>query len=236
MHRLHIDVDVILEGQWHCGTGEAGLLADRLIRRDSLNRPYIPGSTLRGVVREQCERLARAMDLHEPSNPHGKNREWFVPADQLRSVVDLLFGTRHVESTLYFRDARLKEQESLPWNTLSAVISRTAMSRGLGTVREKHLFETEYAQPMVLSTSISAWHKQLAAFAPEYLPYAYFFLLMGLRSVERLGGDKSVGKGWCRLEWTRVIYNGQTLSSEQLVQQIQDIHVIWEYYDETEGL
>ncbi len=236
MHQLHIDLDVVLTGQWHSGTGEGGLLADRHVRRDANNRPYLPASTLRGVVREQCERLARAMGMQDPSDPHGEDGKWFVPANQLGSVVDLLFGTRFVESTLYFRDARIKDTADVLAADQPAVISRTAMSRGLGTVRDSHLFQTEYAEATTLDTSISGWHKNLAIFEEGYLPYAYFFLLLGLHTVERLGGDKSIGKGWCRLELASVTYNGQALDSGQLAEQIRDIAEIWEEYNESEGL
>lgn len=232
MHHIHIDIDLEMDGKWHSGSGEGGLLTDRRIRRDVDNLPYLPASTLRGVAREQCERLARAMNMLNPCDPHDPSSTWFVPKHQIKSVVDLLFGTRHVESTLYFRDARIKRME----NGTASVISRTAMSRGLGTVRDKHLFQTEYAEPAVLVTSVTGWHQTLAAFEEGYLPYAYFFLLMGLHTVDRFGGDKSTGKGRCRLCLANVVYNGQALDAAQLGEQIKDIAEVWELYLEEEGL
>ncbi len=183
-------------------------------------------------MREQCERLARAMKLPAPSDPHSPSSEFFIPKDQLESLVDVLFGTRYVESTLYFRDARIRRREL----SRTLVISRTAMSRGLGTVREKHLFQTEYAEGTVLETSVTGWHRDLAVFDEGYLPYAYFFLLMGIGTVDRLGGDKSTGKGRCKMHVTRVVYNGQTLDPSHIDRQQRDIAEMWEYYVEEKSL
>lgn len=231
MHQIHIDLKLNMAGKWHVGSGEANLFTDRLIRRNSFRQPYIPASTLRGITREQCERLARRMNMTDPSDPHSNSQLWFVPHNHIASVVDYLFGTKHAESTVYFRDARVNTLHSYPTMT----ISRTAMYRALGTVREKHLFATEYASPCQLQTTISAWHTQLAL-PPEqgYLPYAYYFLILGLLSIEAIGGDKSSGKGSCHLELRAIKYNGQTIDLLDFTDQMETILSLWEYYLEEE--
>ncbi|MFW5961165.1 MAG: RAMP superfamily CRISPR-associated protein [Desulfohalobiaceae bacterium] len=233
MHQINIDLEIIFPGKWHSGSGEGGFLTDRLVRLDSRKKPYVPASTLRGVVREQCERLSRTLGLPDCSNPHSRDAGWHQPWSDLRSPVDQLFGTKCVSSTLFFQDARMDEGLLFPTMT----ISRTAMYRALGTGRDKHLFQTEYANPAVLHTKIRGWHQELTAMDEKSLPIAYVLLLLALQSVDRLGGDKSTGKGSCELQVKNVVYNQQAWSWEAWAGNIQENLELWDMYmEEGEGI
>jgi CRISPR/Cas system CSM-associated protein Csm3 (group 7 of RAMP superfamily) len=232
MHQISIDLEIILSGKWHSGSGEGGFLTDRLIRRDSRNRPYVPASTLRGVVREQCERLSRTLGLPECSDPHSRDGTWHQHVSHLWSPVDRLFGTKYTPSTLYFQDAKMQEQPLVSTMT----ISRTAMYRVLGTGRDKHLFQTEYANSAVLGTKIRGWHEDLATLDEESLPVDYVLLLLGLQSVDRLGGDKSTGKGSCEIQVNNVVYNQQTWTWDAWTSNIQDTLEVWDLYMEMEDI
>ncbi|MDM8525793.1 RAMP superfamily CRISPR-associated protein [Desulfococcaceae bacterium HSG8] len=69
-HNLKLKLTISFKSKWHAGSGEGGFLLDRLIRKDARNLPYIPGSTLKGVVRENCEKLSRTLGFPEPLDPH----------------------------------------------------------------------------------------------------------------------------------------------------------------------
>jgi CRISPR-associated protein Csx10 len=56
-------VRITTESDWHIGTGHGipGSL-DAVVRRDDDGLPYVPGTTLTGVVRDACLTVARALD------------------------------------------------------------------------------------------------------------------------------------------------------------------------------
>lgn len=227
MQEIHIDFQLNMLGNWHSGSGEGGLLADRLLRRDCINRPYIPASTLRGVVREQCELISRSLGKTPPSDPHVDDVNTFLPKNMTNSLVDILFGTKYIESSLYFRDAKANEQ-FLPVTS----ISRTSLYRSLNTSKEKHLFQTEYASSIELFSTISGWHKDLLVPEEDSLPFGYILLILGLNSIQRLGGDKSTGKGRCSVKLNQIQYNRVRLNLEEIQNKLKDALEYWELYVE----
>jgi len=185
---------------------------DRLVRRDVRYRPFLPASTLKGITRQSCEKLSRTKGFSEPSDPHNPNltqNQAFVPFSKIDSPVDRLFGTKFEPGGLFFRDARLPEDE--PAETFDR--SRAARYRVLKTAKDKHLFATEYSLPGSLFTRIDGWHQGLTSLDDEYPPYAYCLLIAGLLSVERIGGDKSTGSGWLEgpVRFKEIKYNGSTV-------------------------
>src|SRR6266566_678685 len=63
--RVQIDYTLAFETPFHFGTGTRIGLIDRTVVRDAEEYLYVPGSTIKGVVREHCEQLARFYeDVH----------------------------------------------------------------------------------------------------------------------------------------------------------------------------
>ncbi len=215
-HNIKLDLNIKFESKWRTGSGEGGLHADRLIRKDARNWPYIPGSTLKGVVRESCERLSRTLEFPAPVDPHDNdlNRPGaFQPLEKARSPVDRLFGNHYEGANLFFRDARLKDPP--PYGYLKYQ-SRICSYRALGTAREKHLFSSEYAKPLEFKTTIDGCHENLAAFDEGDPPFAYCLFVAGIMNVDRLGADKSAGSGRLRITFDAIEWNGQTFSEEDI--------------------
>ncbi|HZU05011.1 MAG TPA: CRISPR-associated RAMP protein Csx7 [Chloroflexota bacterium] len=75
--------------------------------RDALGAPYIPGSSLKGVLRAEVERLVRAVRPAAACNPTGAAREWCVSPErfhQLRAQAehdDSAFTRRLVAATCW---------------------------------------------------------------------------------------------------------------------------------------
>ncbi len=215
-HSIKLKLRINFESKWHMGSGEGGLHAGRLIRRDARNWPYIPGSTLKGVVRESCERLSRTLEFPEPIDPHDTDLSTlgaFEPIKMARSPVDRLFGNHYEGANLFFRDARL---ETPPPYGFLKYQSRVCKYRILGTAREKHLFSSEYAEPLEFKTSIEGWHDNLATFDESDPPFAYCLFITGIMTVERLGGEKSIGCGRLRITFDSIEWNQKTLSVEEV--------------------
>ncbi len=60
--RLEVSYDLTFETPFHFGTGLRVGLVDRTVVRDHDGYLYVPGSTIKGVVREQCDWLAASME------------------------------------------------------------------------------------------------------------------------------------------------------------------------------
>ena len=81
--RLHIDYTLEFQTPFHCGTGTRLGLIDRTVVRDHDQYLYVPGSTVKGVVREKCEQLARFYEMDRAvqaalSAPHVSANEQYV--------------------------------------------------------------------------------------------------------------------------------------------------------------
>ena len=198
MHRIQLDLEIRFPNRWHTGSGESRLMIDRPIRRDSRNRPFIPASTLKGIIRQSCEKLSRTLGYPEPSDPHQPER--------MHSPVDQLFGTKFEPGSLFFRDAKLDDDETIQTFTRN----RIARYRMTNTDRNQHLFSTEYAAPASLKTRIDGRHANLVNVTDDYPPIAYCLLIAAIYAVERIGGDKSGGAGWLKdpITITKIDYNG----------------------------
>jgi len=231
MHRIQLELEINFPYRWHTGSGEGSFMTDRLIRRDSQNLPFIPASTLKGIIRQSCEKLSRTLGFEEPSDPHQPDltlSQAFVPFQQMVSPVDQLFGTKFEPGGLFFRDARLDDGEEI--DTLCR--NRIARYRVLNTARDKQLFSSEYALPATLKTRIDGRHTNLVNISDDYPPIAYCLLIAAIFAVERIGGDKSSGAGWMHdpITITGIDYNGTTVDTDLLFDFLDP-----EYYLEMRG-
>ena len=216
-HHIELDLEVRFSSRWHAGSGEGSFTTDRLVRRDARNRPFIPASTLKGIVRQCCEKLSRSLGFPEPSDPHQSDlthSRSFAPFDEITSPIDRLFGTKFESGGLFFRNARLKDDEDC--DTFSR--NRVARYRVLKTARDRQLFSTEYSLPAIFQTRVDGWHTRLTGFDEEYPPYAYCLLIVGILGVDRIGGDKSTGSGWLDGPITiqTAVYNGSPINLDDV--------------------
>lgn len=226
MHAISVELKIEFVSRWHMGSGEGSPAASRIVERDGLGRPYIPGSTLKGVVRESCERLSRALGYPEPADPHTSviaSASDFVPLAKVGSPVDALFGTRFEGGELFFRDAYELAGGMPP---PAQVISRTAMYRGLRTARTKHLFSTEYVSRGAFVTAIDGRHRQLVTASDEAVPFAYSVMIAGILNVDRVGGDKSTGAGAINMRVTKLSYNGRPIEPLSVLESLGDPDVV----------
>jgi len=227
-HHIRLDLTVRFNSKWRIGSGEGSMLVDRLIVRDARNRPYIPGSTLKGIARESCEKLARTLKFESPSDPHQQDlriQDSFKPLKTLLSPVDRLFGNAYQGCDLYFRNATLKEDT--PYRAVNDQ-TRICKYRAIGTARHGHLFGSEYVAPLDFQTMLTGWHDHLQWLVEEDPPYAYCLLIAALLQVERIGGDRSTGSGEVRIIMNDIQYNGKDVSMDTVFEYLDA-----ELYEET---
>ena len=220
MHNINIDLALHFESKWHCGSGEGGLMADRLVRRDARGWPYIPGSTLKGVIRESCEKLARTFGFPDPADPHQtalSHPGSFAPLSQVLSPVDEIFGNKYEGGRLFFKNSRLEKRAPLE----NCFQSRIQKYRKIGTAKEKHLFESEYTLPDSFNSQVEGSFRALRCYGEGAPPLAFCLLVAGIMNVNRLGGDKSTGGGNLKIEIPAVRYNNASISIEKLLDDLE---------------
>jgi len=254
-HRLKLKLSIRFSSKWHTGSGEGNLLTDRLLQRDARGMPYIPGSTLKGVIRENCEKLSRTLGFKEPCDPHSKSADFFNPLSEVLSPVDRLFGNKFEEGGLYFRNAYLSndsqryyfqtgqmergthETQQNPGRDYhrSYFQTRVQMNRKLRTAKDAHLFTTEYGfspdkrqgDVIEFATFIDGHHQNLVIFDEADPPYAYCLLLAAIRMTNRLGGDKSTGAGHLEnsIAITSFQYNDSMIDPEKYFREKADFYL-----------
>jgi CRISPR/Cas system CSM-associated protein Csm3 (group 7 of RAMP superfamily) len=208
--RLNVVFRILWQGDWHAGSGEGSAGIDRLVRRlppdaNKQRLPFLPGSQLKGVLRHQCERLAALLgcDVVPPhqvgSDAPRELLRHFGPLARSGLLVDRLFGTRYQGECLFVEDALPESGD--PWPARAH--GRTSIDRLSRTARDRTLFVSEVVTGAgrALRGSLHARHPAgvLSQLDGEF-PLEYALLLAGLRTVDRLGGDRSAGLGACRVE------------------------------------
>ncbi len=235
-HKLELTLSFQFETIWHTGSGDGNILTDRLLQRDARGNPYLPAGTLKGVIRESCEKLCRTLNFPEPSDPHSIDLHFpgaFGPLSRAPSPVDRLFGNKFEEGGLYFRNAYPVGDPNFTSRNFQ-IRNRVKINRKLGTAKQNHLFTTEYAPPGKFQTTISARHRDLAVFEETDPPFAYCLLIASIGMVNRLGGDKSTGGGHIgrHLTITRMLYNDISFSADNYLNEKGEFYLDPSNYQE----
>lgn len=166
--------------------GSSGSLADKSIVRNAAGRLIIPGSHLKGRLRHECEKLARALGktVSESPNPD-------TMMQRPDCVISQIFGNPRNQSCLSIDDLICQvDREDLPSEVIRPGVS---INRKRGTAEDDKLYFLETSPP----------HQQLP-FTGQLLlfqapDYALPLLVAGLKHITALGGSKSAGLGW--LTW-----------------------------------
>lgn len=189
---------------WHAGTGRgSGHHLDAIVNTDADGLPFLPGKTLRGLLRDACQRLERwnsCPEIQEGDTERLFGSTAFVPDKE---------HPRPRESTvpgsLFVSDARLPEAVARWLSTeegrgllpgLFREMFSTAMT-GDGVAKDKSLRGMQVVVPLSLTAEVSPlpgrtpppdWERKVAALLPM---------------IRSAGAHRSRGYGRCRLEVSR---------------------------------
>ena len=212
---LDLPLTINVEGPLHVGTGyDRGLIQRTVVHervggrdKDVAYHVYIPGSSLKGKVRNACEDLVRLAGLRVCGAPRP---ETMCGRDRANHcLVCRVFGAPGGNvpdgRELYWQDAHLTER----WRRATSVrgcpvgqtMARTQvqLSRARGMAAEDRLYTSEFAAPgLAFAGRVSGWLKAMPCSA-DCGYYEVNLLLAGLRLVETLGGRRSRGAGRCRI-------------------------------------
>jgi CRISPR/Cas system CMR subunit Cmr4 (Cas7 group RAMP superfamily) len=231
LNRISITYKLSFETPFHCGTGLRDGLIDRAIVRDHDKFLYVPGSTIKGVVREHCERLARMYSDHDKdmseliASPHDAKIALFA-LGRRTSMITRIFGSHYNPGHLFFEDAHLEKTEKEKYgegeeggyrNLQTELYTQVRLDRPTRTAVSGALYTSEFGiKDVILEGSIAGWLRctPIAGAGEKAPTYSLLLLLAGLHLMDRIGGNKSTGKGKCRCEVDKVTVNETTYEKE----------------------
>ena len=205
---IRIDYQIEFETPFHFGTGLRRDLLDRSVCRDANGYLYIPGSTLKGVIRERCEQIARLFNLSVIS-PHDEGAA-IASFRNNTNIVERIFGSRYKPGEIYFDDATMvtEDQKFFDFDNSGSpesskryihlqteVRTRTTISRLLGTVREQNLFQSEFGIRMLCFEGKIYGYLEGFRIGQNEWNHSLLLLVAGILATDRIGASKSVGMG-----------------------------------------
>ena len=232
---ISIDYHIEFETPFHFGTGLRRDLLDRSVCRDADDYLYIPGSTLKGVLRNRCEQLARLVKLRA-GNPHD-NREAISGFCDNIDIVDRIFGSRYKPGELYFDNATMVETDRKFFDSAQTskrylhlqteARAQTSISRLLGTVREQALFQSEFGiRTLCFEGRIYGYLEGFCIDTNEW-SYSLLLLVAGICANDRIGANKSTGMGKYACQIRELKIDDATIEVADLVATLREL----EYYE-----
>lgn len=239
---VRIDYCLHFISPFRFGTGLRKGLIHRVVARNADDYLYVPGSTLKGVLRERCEQLAGLFEL-EVIDPHAEDMAEVNPD---LAIVNRIFGSRFYPSSLYFDDAQLKKEqrewfepqvrdrklrdakrpEFRAWQTEKR--TQVSISRLTRSAIPGRLYNSEYGvKGLKFEGSIYGMLDGFRLEEENPGTYSLLLLLAGLYSLDfdRLGGNKSTGAGQFELELSKLTVNGQTLAVKELLDKLEELEL-----------
>lgn len=254
--RIQIRYTLAFDAPFHFGTGISAGLIDRTVIRDDQGYLYVPASTFKGVLREHCEQLCRFYlpDLRIAS-PHEAGAA-LAELNGKRTPISRIFGSQLTPGQLRFYDAAQTEEEQRMYDGRGGsqsekgkyksiqtdIATQVRIDRLTGTAADQALYTSEFGvRNLLFKGSIDGW---LACTPAEEMPtfsastetafsgtptYSLLLLLAGLQLIERLGGNKSTGKGHCICTLQELVINKQPCSQEQWHFWLEHLDVLVHY-------
>ncbi len=174
-----------LLSDWHCGSGlAAGAESDAEVLKDENNHPYIPGKTIKGLLKDAL------MEMPEANSGISINEINTVFGYEVRNGGIV---SRTEKGCAFFSNAVLPEDEKKEvTKVLSQFLYRNITSTSIdenGIADNKRLRTMEVCMPLVLEGTIDNLEKE-----QEEL------LIMATKWLRQLGVNRNRGLGRCKIE------------------------------------
>lgn len=211
--------ELVLENEMHLGSGKDDIRTDSLVVRDFKNKPFIPGSSLRGVLRSVIERIAASLgknpcllssktcvtnskDIQKEFKEFLKENDnygikQFLKNDSRICPVCRLFGSPVLASKIRMTDLPLKDE-----NVETAIRHGVAINRDTETSQDKAKFDFEVV-PKGSSFKFELIGENLEDEDLALLAIGIHEMIDGNFWI---GGHSSRGLGKCKLEKPNIKY------------------------------
>lgn len=171
---------------WHCGSGlAAGADVDLLVVKDRNGLPFVPGKTIKGLVREAVEDVLTFS---------GESREIVVQIFGNSEERDNAGNKANAKGNCFFSNAELSEQEATAIVTnnltdhLFLSVASTAIDEN-GIAKKHSLRKMQVAIPCTLEGRIIC--------NTEFTDEQVMVIEKGLKLIKRLGQNRNRGLGRC---------------------------------------
>lgn len=245
---VQIDYELHFAAPFHLGTGITEGLIDRTVIRDAGRNLYVPASTFKGVLREHCEQLCRFyLPNAQTASPHNRYAA-LTQFGKMPPLINRIFGSPLYPGGLRFSDARQQQETNKVLKDMQTSIStQVRIDRLTRTAADEALYTSEYgARYLLFEGTIKGLLnctpvEELAVLVQGRETYtltpsrSLLILLAGLLMVERLGGNKSSGKGQCRCTITNVLLDRHRCTKEQWQSWIEHMDVLQDDPTEPRG-
>lgn len=211
-----------------------GVGVDKATTRDADGKLVIPGSTLKGRIRWECERIARALDWEVCQSPqadtmcpyywHHRN----VQEDRFCDVCHI-FGSSARRAAVWFGNAVLQDDERFRgtpvWQPGKSVNERrpfdTQIRPGVSIARARRIAFSERLFFIETSAPSARFCFQATIAGTELSARRRALLMAGIRALSLVGGGRSRGLGWVRVR--RCTLNGEELTATRWQELLQPL-------------
>ncbi len=239
---VQIDYELQFAAPFHLGTGVTSGAIDRTVVRDANRDLYVPASTFKGVLREHCEQLCLFyLPNAQVASPHNAYAA-LTQFGKAPTLISRIFGSPLYPGCLRFNDARQEEETYKMYREVqTSVATQVRIDRVTRTAANEALYTSEFGTRYLIfegtikgvldCTPIERLAKTIQDKETYTLTptYSLLILLAGLLMIERLGGNKSVGKGQCRCSITNVQLDRYKCPKEQWQSWIEQLDVLKDY-------
>lgn len=160
--------------EWHCGSGlAAGADLDALVVKDSEGLPFVPGKTIKGLVKEAIEYISSFENTEDTSSDNNTKQ------DNKCIIGNMFFTNAELENSL---------RRSIIQKNLSKYLYRSLASTAIenGIAKEHSLRRIEVVVPCEVQGKILE--------VPDELKD---IICKGLKYIKRLGQNRNRGLGRC---------------------------------------
>lgn len=189
-----IEYTIKFHSYWHCGSGlAAGADVDSLVIRDKDGLPFIPGKTMKGLIREAVDEILTICGKSFAYNEEDYLKLFGYVDDETEE------NKKDVEmkkSESFFANAEVTDAEAIKRNNLQrfmySSISSTAIDEN-GVAVAHSLRKTQVVVPCTLKGRIYE--------VPEGMVE---HVLNALRFIKNMGSNRNRGLGRCTLDGKEV--------------------------------
>lgn len=178
---MKIEYSIQLHTYWHCGSGlAAGADLDALVIKDDRELPYIPGKTIKGLVKEAVDDLLTYEKVSSTPDGYVKTFGYFDNKDKKE------------KAATFFSNAALssKEAEVIKSNGLTRYLYTSLANTAIdekGIAKDHSLRKVEATLPCTLEGEILDIPDQEMA----------DYIVKAMNLIKNLGMDRNRGLGRC---------------------------------------
>ncbi len=211
---MRLDYTIVFAESWRIGSGEAaGQHLDGQVRKDSHGLPFVPGSTVRGLARQELSWLAEVFgeELCDGSLERRDGTRGTLCGVDRKALCArcALTGSPHSEGRVGWgaarlglggvseqRRGRLAAQAALVPGLLTRAHPRTSLDDRSGRAEDERLFCYEEA---IADLEVGGVLEIDPGLPPRYIA----LLVAALRAMREVGGGRRRGLGACRIRIDR---------------------------------